>query len=142
MKRYEWINDNIDMINFFIDKLVIFIKKYDDEFSLNTNLDTFNLNFSNFLFNYYILNIESESIEYDKNFEYFESMYSTDIIDLFSEFKNIADGFTNDIFNHKYNNEAYSLTEFLFKNIVLEEDYNELKDEKSDEEIIYEEDYY
>ena len=47
-----------------------------------------------------------------------------------------------EVFNHKYNNEAYSLTEFLFKNIVLEEDYNELKDEKSDEEIIYEEDYY
>ena len=56
-------------------------------------------------------------------------MYSTDIIDLFSEFKNIAYGFTNDIFNSKKNNESSSLLEFIYNNIELLEDYNEDNDD-------------
>ena len=128
MNKSLWIDNNIDMINYFINELIIFIEKYDDEFKLITDEETFLDNFVEFLFNNYILNKDLDKIKYDNNFEYFEMMYSTDIIDLFSEFKNISYGFTNDIFNNKKNNESYSLLEFIYNNIELLEDYNEDND--------------
>ena len=128
MNKTLWIDNNIDMINYLIEKLIIFIEKYKDDFELITDEETFLDNFVEFLFNNYILNKDSDKVEYDNNFEYFETMYSSDIIDLFSEFKNISYGFTNDIFNNKRNNESYSLLEFIYNNIELLEDYNEDND--------------
>ena len=139
MNKTLWIDNNIDMINYLIEKLIIFIEKYEDDFELITDEETFLDNFVEFLFNNYILNKDSDKIEYDNNFEYFETMYSSDIIDLFSEFKNISYGFTNDIFNHK--NESYSLTEFIFTQINLTEDYNDIKESNSDDELV-EEDHF
>ena len=139
MNKTLWIDNNIDMINYLIEKLIIFIEKYEDDFKLITDEETFLDNFVEFLFNNYILNKDSDKIEYDNNFEYFETMYSSDIIDLFSEFKNISYGFTNDIFNHK--NESYSLTEFIFTQINLTEDYNDIKESNSDDELV-EEDHF
>ena len=139
MNKSLWIDNNIDMINYFINELIKFIEKYEDEFKLITDEETFLDNFVEFLFNNYILNKDSDKIEYDNNFEYFETMYSSDIIDLFSEFKNISYGFTNDIFNHK--NESYSLTEFIFTQINLTEDYNDIKEDNSDDELV-EEDHF
>ena len=129
MNKSLWIDNNIDMINYFINELIIFIEKYEDEFKLITDEETFLDDFAEFLFNNYILNKDLDKIKYDNNFEYFEMMYSTDIIDLFSEFKNISYGFTNDIFNNKRNNESYSLLEFIYNNIELLEDYNEDNDD-------------
>ena len=128
MNKTLWIDNNIDMINYLIEKLIIFIEKYVDDFKLITDEETFLDNFVYFLFDNYILNKKLDIVEYDNNFEYFETMYSSDIIDLFSEFKNIAYGFTNDIFNSKKNNESYSLLEFIYNNIELLEDYNEDND--------------
>jgi hypothetical protein len=65
-------------------------------------------------------------------------MYEDDIIDLFSEFKEIAYGFTSDIF--KLRNESYSLLEFIYDNINLIENYNILDDDI--EEGYVEEEYY
>ena len=129
MNKSLWIDNNIDMINYFINELIKFIEKYEDEFKLITDEETFLDNFVEFLFNNYILNKNLDIVNYDNNFEYFEMMYSTDIIDLFSEFKNIAYGFTNDIFNSKKNNESSSLLEFIYNNIELLEDYNEDNDD-------------
>jgi len=129
MNKSLWIDNNIDMINYFINELIKFIEKYEDEFKLITDEETFLDNFVDFLFNNYILNKNLDIVNYDNNSEYFEMMYSTDIIDLFSEFKNIAYGFTNDIFNSKRNNESYSLLEFIYNNIELLEDYNEDNDD-------------
>ena len=140
MNKTLWIDNNIDMINYLIEKLIIFIEKYEDDFKLITDEETFLDNFVYFLFDNYILNKKLDKVEYDNNFEYFETMYSTDIIDLFSEFKNISYGFTNDIFNHK--NESYSLTEFIFTQINLKENYNDFKDYKSDDELVEEDEYY
>ena len=138
MKKFIWINSNIDMINFFIHKLMIFINKYNTKFILNTDLETFYSNFVHFLYHNYILDLDIELTEYDRNFEYFELMYQTDIIDLFSELKDIANGFTSNIFCLR--NESYSLLEFIYDNINLEEDYN-IVERLSDDEYI-EEDYY
>jgi hypothetical protein len=140
MNKTLWIDNNIDMINYLIEKLIIFIEKYEDDFKLITDEETFLDNFVFFLFDNYILNKDSDKIEYDNNFEYFETMYSSDIIDLFSEFKNISYGFTNDIFNHK--NESYSLTEFIFTQINLTEDYNDIKESNSDDELVEEEHFW
>jgi len=140
MNKTLWIDNNIDMINYLIEKLIIFIEKYVDDFKLITDEETFLDNFVYFLFDNYILNKKLDIVEYDNNFEYFETMYSSDIIDLFSEFKNISYGFTNDIFNHK--NESYSLTEFIFTQINLTEDYNDIKEDDSDDELIEEEHFW
>ena len=139
MNKSDWIDFNLDMINFFLHELLKFINKYDKEFNLNTDLETFYNNFTDFLYNNYYLNLEfKDYTDYDRNFEYFESMYEDDIIDLFSEFKEIAYGFTSDIF--KFRNEAYSLLEFIYENINLEEDYNILNDDVEEEYV--EEEYY
>jgi len=140
MNKTLWIDNNIDMINYLIEKLIIFIEKYEDDFKLITDEETFLDNFVFFLFDNYILNKDSDKIKYDNNFEYFETMYSSDIIDLFSEFKNISYGFTNDIFNHK--NESYSLTEFIFTQIILTEDYNDIKEDNSDGELVEDEHFW
>jgi hypothetical protein len=127
------------MINFFIHELLKFINKYNKEFNLNTDLETFYDNFSNFLYNNYYLDLEfKDNINYDKNYEYFESMYEDDIIDLFSEFKEISYGFNSDIF--RFRNESYSLLEFIYYNINLEENYNVLNDDVEEEYV--EEEYY
>ena len=138
MIKSHWIYYNIDMINFFIHELLTFINKNNTSFTLNTDLETFYDNFVHFLYHNYYLNLDIEDCEYDNNLDYFQGMYESDIIDLFSEFKDIADGFTSDIF--KKRNESYSLLEFIYDNINLEEDYN-IIDELSDDEYI-EEEYY
>ena len=139
MNKSDWIDYNLNMINFFIHELLKFINKYNKEFTLNTDLETFYENFSNFLYNNYYLNLEfKEYTDYDKNFEYFESMYEGDIIDLFSEFKEIAIGFTSNIF--RFRNESYSLLEFIYDNIHLENDHNIINEEIFEEHI--EEEYY
>lgn len=138
MYKSLWIDYNIDMINFFIHELLIFINKYNTEFTLNTDLETFYDNFVHFLYHNYYLDLDIELPDYDSNFEYFESMYETDIIDLFSNFKDIADGFTSNIFRKR--NESYSLLEFIYDNIHLENDHNILNEELFEEYV--EEEYY
>ena len=139
MYKSLWIDHNIDMINYLIHELLIFINKYNTEFTLNTDLDTFYDNFIHFLYNNYYLDLDIELSEYDCNFEYFESMYETDIIDLFSNFKDIANGFTSNIFKDR--NESYSLLEFIYDNINLENDHN-IINEDINELYIEEEEYY
>ena len=143
MNKSDWIDFNLDMINFFIHELLKFINKYNKEFTLNTDLETFYENFSDFLYHNYYLNLEFKDNtdydrNYDKNYEFFESMYEDDIIDLFSEFKEIAIGFTSNIF--RFRNESYSLLEFIYDNINLEKDYNISNDDIEEEYV--EEEYY
>ena len=83
MNKSDWIDFNLDMINFFIHELLKFINKYDKEFNLNTDLETFYGNFIDFLYNNYYLNLEfKDNTDYDRNYEFFESMYEDDIIDV------------------------------------------------------------
>ena len=134
-----WINNNIDMINYFFDNLCNFIQKNDDDFKLNTDEETLFNNLCVFLYENYILNEYNSKIIYDKNFEYFDLKYCSDIVDLFIDFKEISYGFTNDIFNKNKN--SNDLLEFIYKNIELledyENDYNSDEDEKFDEDNSY-----
>ena len=132
-----WINNNLDMINYFFDNLCNFIDKNDDDFKLNTDEETLFNNLCVFLYENYILNEYNSKIIYDKNFEYFDLKYCSDIVDLFIEFKEISYGFTNDIF--KKNKTSNDLLEFIYKNIELLEDYvndyNSDEDENIDERL-------
>ena len=134
-----WINNNLDMINYFFDNLCNFIHKNDEDFKLNTDEETLFNNLCVFLYDNYILNEYNSKIIYDKNFEYFDLKYCSDIVDLFIEFKEISYGFTNDIFNKNKN--SNDLLEFIYKNIELledyENDYNSDEDEKVDEDNNY-----
>ena len=132
-----WINNNLDMINYFFDNLCNFIDKNDDDFKLNTDEETLFNNLCVFLYENYILNEYNPKIIYDKNFEYFDLKYCSDIVDLFIEFKEISHGFTNDIFNK--NKTSNDLLEFIYKNIELLEDY--VNDYNSDEDENIDEDY-
>ena len=139
MEKYIWMNKNIEMIYHFIDELMFFINDNDKEFKLNTDIESFYEYFANFLYDIYYLNLYSGQINYDNNFDYFDTKFSSEIIDLFSNMKNIAYGFTNDIFKH--NNNAYDLIEFIYENIKLEEDFNDIKEELSEDDEQNEE-YY
>ena len=134
-----WINNNLDMINYFFDNLCNFIHKNDEDFKLNTDEETLFNNLCVFLYENYILNEYNSKIIYDKNFEYFDLKYCSDIVDLFIKFKEISYGFTNDIFNKNKN--SNDLLEFIYKNIELledyENDYNSDEEEKVDEDNSY-----
>ena len=132
-----WINKNLDMINYFFDNLCNFIHKNDEDFKLNTDEETLFNNLCVFLYENYILNEYNSKIIYDRNFEYFDLKYCSDIVDLFIEFKEISYGFTNDIFDK--NKTSNDLLEFIYKNIELLEDYE--NDYNSDEDENVDEDY-
>ena len=132
--KYIWINNNVEMLNIFFNKLLDFIYKNNNEIKLNTNDETFFNLFCDFLYENYILNNYNSDIIYDDNFEYFDCKYCSDIVDLFLELKEISYGFTNNIFINK---ESNNLIEFIYKNIELYDDFD-----KNIEEDEYIEDEY
>jgi hypothetical protein len=110
-----WINNNNEMINKFFDKLLLFIDSNNAVFKLNTDNETLFKKFSIFLYDNFILNNYNSDIIFNKNYEYFDLKYCSDIVDLFIDFKEISYGFTNSIFNK--NKTSLDLIEFIYKNI-------------------------
>ena len=139
MKK-EWVLKNIDMINLFFNKLIIFIEKNNNEFQLITNEYSLYKKFYRFLYKNYILKKYHDNVVLDNNFDYFETMYCSDIIDLFNDFKNISYGFTNDIF--KNINDPFDLIIFIYDNIELLNDYNDLENILDEEEYDEYNEYY
>ena len=130
-----WINNNNEMINKLFDKLANFIDNNNEDFKLNTDNETLLKNFSIFLYDNFILNNYKSDIIINKNYEYFDLKYCSDIVDLFIDFKEISYGFTNNIF-HK-NKTSLDLIEFIYKNIELFEDFennSDIEDEYTDGE--------
>ena len=75
--------------------------------------------------------INTEEIDY---FDFFYTKYNTDIIDIFLKIREYSDSFCLNMFHTKYQNQngSLNLTEFLFENIILEEEIeNETKEENS-----------
>mgnify|MGYP006095063901 FL=1 len=126
-----WINNNNEMINKFFDKLLLFIDSNNAVFKLNTDNETLFKKFSKFLFDNFILNNYNSDIILNKNYEYFDLKYCSDIVDLFIDFKEISYGFTNSIFNK--NKTSLDLIEFIYKNIELFEDFENNSDIEEDE---------
>ena len=126
-----WINNNNEMINKFFDKLLLFIGSNNADFKLNTDNETLFKNFSIFLYDNFILNNYNSDIIFNKNYEYFDLKYCSDIVDLFIDFKEISYGFTNSIFNK--NKTSLDLIEFIYKNIELFEDFENRSDIGEDE---------
>ena len=78
-----------------------------------------------------INNEDNVDIDY---FDYFYTKYNTDIVDIFLKIKDYSNSFCLNFFNTKYQNKngSLDLTEFLFENIILEEEiHNESKEENS-----------
>jgi hypothetical protein len=126
-----WINNNNEMINKFFDKLLLFIDSNNAVFKLNTDNETLFKKFSIFLYDNFILNNYNSDIIFNKNYEYFDLKYCSDIVDLFIDFKEISYGFTNSIFNK--NKTSLDLIEFIYKNIELFEDFENNSDIEEDE---------
>ena len=126
-----WANNNNEMINKFFDKLLLFIDRNNTDFKSNTDNGTLFKNFSIFLYDNFILNNYNSDIILNKNYEYFDLKYCSDIVDLFIDFKEISYGFTNSIFNK--NKTSLDLIEFIYKNIELFEDFENSSDIEEDE---------
>ena len=126
-----WANNNNEMINKFFDKLLLFIDTNNTDFKSNTDNGTLFKNFSIFLYDNFILNNYNSDIISNKNYEYFDLKYCSDIVDLFIDFKEISYGFTNSIFNK--NKTSLDLIEFIYKNIELFEDFENNSDIEEDE---------
>jgi len=126
-----WANNNNEMINKFFDKLLLFIDTNNTDFKSNTDNGTLFKNFSIFLYDNFILNNYNSDIISNKNYEYFDLKYCSDIVDLFIDFKEISYGFTNSIFNK--NKTSLDLIEFIYKNIELFEDFENRSDIGEDE---------
>ena len=126
-----WANNNNEMINKFFDKLLLFIDSNNADFKLNTDNETLFKKFSIFLYDNFILNNYNSDIIFNKNYEYFDLKYCSDIVDLFIDFKEISYGFTNSIFNK--NKTSLDLIEFIYKNIELFEDFENSSDIEEDE---------
>ena len=126
-----WANNNNEMINKFFDKLLLFIDSNNADFKLNTDNGTLFKNFSIFLYDNFILNNYNSDIILNKNYEYFDLKYCSDIVDLFIDFKEISYGFTNSFFNK--NKTSLDLIEFIYKNIELFEDFENNSDIEEDE---------
>tara|TARA_B110000902_G_C14176371_1_gene538846 strand:+ start:584 stop:997 length:414 start_codon:yes stop_codon:yes gene_type:complete len=126
-----WANNNNEMINKFFDKLLLFIDTNNTDFKSNTDNGTLFKNFSIFLYDNFILNNYNSDIISNKNYEYFDLKYCSDIVDLFIDFKEISYGFTNSIFNK--NKTSLDLIEFIYKNIELFEDFENSSDIEEDE---------
>ena len=126
-----WANNNNEMINKFFDKLLLFIDTNNTDFKSNTDNGTLFKNFSIFLYDNFILNNYNSDIISNKNYEYFDLKYCSDIVDLFIDFKEISYGFTNSIFNK--NKTSLDLIEFIYKNIELFEDFENRSDIEEDE---------
>jgi hypothetical protein len=64
------------------------------------------------------MNNDENEFDYE---DYFFTKYSSDIIDLFSDIKEISDGFCINMFNSRYQNQFGScdLQELLFDKIIL-----------------------
>ena len=128
-----WIKNNNEMINRFFDKLANFIDNNNEDFKLNTDNETLLKNFSIFLYDNFILNNYKSDIIINKNYEYFDLKFCSDIVDLFIDFKEISYGFTNSIFDIKKT--SLDLIEFIYKNIELYEDFENNSDIEEDEYI-------
>ena len=139
MKK-EWVLKNIDMINLFFNKLIIFIEKHNEDIQLITNEYSLYKKFYRFLYKNYILKKYNDNVVLDNNFDYFETMYCSDIIDLFNDFKNISYGYTNDIF--KDVKDPFDLIVFIYENIELSDDYNDYEDMLEEEYYDEYNDYY
>ena len=118
MKKYKWMNENIEMIYYFINKLMIFINDNGQDFKLNTDNESFNENFANFLYDKYYSNKDFGNIEYDNNFDYFDTKFCSDMSDLFSDMKNIAYGFTNDIFKNSIREQTFKISSSNNRKII------------------------
>ena len=80
-------------------------------------------------------NVEEE-IDY---FDYFHTKYGSDVSDLFLDIREITEGFCLNLFKENKHG-SFHLTEFIFDNIILEDEiYNEEEDnliENNEEENI------
>ena len=54
-------------------------------------------------------------------FDYFHTKYGSEISDLFLELREISEGFCLQIFNDNKNG-SFNLTEFLFENIIMDDE--------------------
>ena len=61
---------------------------------------------------------KEEEIDY---FDYFHTKYGSEISDLFLELREISNGFCLEIFNDNKIG-SFNLTEFLFENIIMEDE--------------------
>ena len=154
----KWYNKNINhsemkiknIINIIYNYLIDFIDS-NIEIKINTDKETFYKNLCKFLYNEYFLynkinyisNNKNYTDDYEENldilFEYFNSIFSDEITDLYMNFKDITKYYNVNLFTNK-NDTSFPFVEFLFYNCDIKDSY--LDDEDSDLEENHNYDFF
>lgn len=73
------------------------------------------------------MSIEEDNIDFT---DYFFTKYNSDISDLFLKIKEISNGYCVNLFNNNYQTRfgTNDLMEFIFENIILEDEIKDLED--------------
>tara|TARA_B100000212_G_C27308165_1_gene504545 strand:+ start:603 stop:1067 length:465 start_codon:yes stop_codon:yes gene_type:complete len=120
-----------DVLNELFDYIINFVNR-NDEIEFDYGIETMKFKFYTFIYTYYYLHNTKEFKPYDEDmYEYFDLKFSSDILDIFSEFKEITKQYNLDLFFTKYDLSIY-LQEFLFDMLLIKDPYND--DELTDEE--------
>ena len=116
-----------ELVNRLFNLVINWIDINKNELSLNTDIETFKENFYYFFYK----KIKSQDIIFDDNYDYFETKYNSDIIDLLSYMKKICNDYCNN--NLKYTN--INFLDFIYNNVYFDVDIN-ISDDEDNEDII------
>lgn len=141
-----------DIINLLFNYLYYHITQ-NKEFKLLTDMETFYNNFTEFIYNEHVYpikkmnyNLKSQLLNkqnkdnYLENeeflFDYFNSKYSEDFINIFLHFKDITHNYNFDLFHNK-NDTSYPLLEFIFYSCHIIDPYINEESEILEETFLY-----
>tara|TARA_B110001469_G_C9646187_1_gene326724 strand:- start:1423 stop:1836 length:414 start_codon:yes stop_codon:yes gene_type:complete len=117
--KIQWFYQHRLLLNILYKKLKNWISKNKELILIVENNEFYN-SFIYMIYIEYVQNIKpsNNNILSEFDLEYFELKYSSDIIDLYIEFKNICNNHCYNIFNG-YCCNSYNLINFISKNINL-----------------------
>ena len=120
-----------DVVNEMFDHIVNLVNRY-DILQFDYAVNTMKIKFYTFMYEEYYLHNLSEFKPYDDEmYEYFTLKFSEDILNVFSEYKEINKQYSLQLFNSQ--DSSISLQEFLFDTLLVADPYVDTDSESEHE---------
>lgn len=120
-----------DVLNEMFDHIINLVNRY-DILQFDYAVNTMKMKFYTFMYEEYYLHNLSEFKPYDDEmYEYFTLKFSEDILNVFSEYKEINKHYSLQIFNSK--DTSIGLQEFLFDTLLVADPYVDTDSESEHE---------